>query len=237
MDLLHVSIKKAGYESNESIIHSIDFELQSGELIGIIGSNGAGKSTTIKGMLGLLAHMDGSIKIKNGCTYSYIPERPVFYDELTLWEHLDFIAAVEELEQEKFHSDAERLLKKFSLQEHKHQFPQTFSKGMQQKAMLVLAFITKPSFYIIDEPFMGLDPMATKLLLDSLQEERIRGAGILMSTHVLDTAEKICDRFLMIHHGTLTAIGTLGAFREKCGLHNGSLFECFHYIAGEAADE
>ncbi|MGP7818394.1 ABC transporter ATP-binding protein [Niallia sp. 01092] len=236
MKVLNVNINKAGYEGNKDIIHNINFELQKGELVGLIGSNGAGKSTTIKGMLGLLAHMDGKIDIMDH-TYSYIPERPVFYDELTLWEHLDFIAAVEKLEDAAYRTDAERLLKKFSLQDHIHQFPQTFSKGMQQKAMLVLAFITKPDFYIIDEPFMGLDPMAMKLLLEYIQEEKNRGAGIIMSTHVLDTAEKICNRFLMIHNGAIVANGTLSDFRETCGLEDASLFDCFHHIAGEPVHE
>ncbi|MFT8322890.1 MAG: ABC transporter ATP-binding protein [Bacillus sp. (in: firmicutes)] len=237
MDVLKVELKNAGYEGNKNIIHTIEFTLKKGELIGLIGSNGAGKSTTIKGILGILPNRKGDVKITEGHTYSYIPERPVFYDELTLWEHLDFIAAVERLEEKQYRIDAERLVKKFSLHEHIHQFPQTFSKGMQQKAMLVLAFISKPDIYIIDEPFMGLDPMAMKLLLNYIQEEKTRGAGIIMSTHELDTAEKICDRFLVMHHGTLVAKGTIEDFREECGWNEASLFDCFHHIVGELDNE
>lgn len=233
MELLKVNINRAQYEIGTSIIKDIHFSLNSGELIGLIGPNGAGKSTTIKSILGLMKNMEGTIKFAEDSSYSYIPERPLFYDELTLWEHLDFIAAVEGLDQTKYQQQAEQLLKQYKLAEVAHTLPATYSKGMQQKAMLILALITNPDIYIIDEPFIGLDPMAMKLFLTSIEEERTKGAGILMSTHVLDTAEKVCDRFLLVHKGRLAACGTLDEIREICKLPNGSLFDCFHYIAEE----
>lgn len=123
------------------------------------------------------------------------------------------------------------LLEVYKLSEHAHQLPSTYSKGMQQKAMLILSLITKPSIYIIDEPFIGLDPNVMKLFLASIEKEQERGAGILISTHVLDTAEKVCDRFGMVNNGELAAQGTLEQFREQCQLPNGSLYDCFHTIA------
>jgi len=233
MELLKVKINEAQYEKGTSIIENIDFSLHSGELIGLIGPNGAGKSTTIKSILGVMKNMVGTVEFSHNSSYSYLPERPIFYDELTLWEHLDFIAAVEGLDQQKYSDQAERLLKQYKLAEVAHQLPATYSKGMQQKAMLILALITNPNIYIIDEPFIGLDPMAMKLFLTSIEEERSKGAGILMSTHVLDTAEKVCDRFLLVNKGRLAASGTLQEIREICQLPNGSLFDCFHYIAEE----
>jgi ABC-2 type transport system ATP-binding protein len=233
MELLKVNINQAQYEIGSSIIEDIHFSLSSGELIGLIGPNGAGKSTTIKSILGLMKNMKGTIEFPRDSSYSYLPERPIFYDELTLWEHLDFIAAVEGLDQTRYQQQAELLLEQYKLAEVAHTLPATYSKGMQQKAMLILALITNPEIYIIDEPFIGLDPMAMKLFLTSIEEECSKGAGILMSTHVLDTAEKVCDRFLLVNNGRLAAYGTLEEIRRICKLPYGSLFDCFHYIAEE----
>ncbi|MDZ5472579.1 ABC transporter ATP-binding protein [Bacillus sp. 31A1R] len=237
MKLLDVQINKAGYEKDADTIRNINFTLEKGELIGLIGPNGAGKSTTIKTVLGLMENVTGTITFSDQVRYSYLPERPIFYDELTLWEHLDFVASVEGLEQEKYKKFAIELLRTYKLEEHAHQLPATYSKGMQQKAMLLLALITEPDIYIIDEPFIGLDPRAMKLFLTSIEEERKRGAGIIMSTHVLDTAEKVCDRFLLVNNGELAASGTLEEIRTKCNLREASLFDCFHLIAEELVHE
>ena len=237
MNLLNVDIKQAGYEKDRAIIHNIQFEVGAGELIGLIGPNGAGKSTTIKTILGLLENIKGEVAFQPEAKYSYIPERPIFYDELTLWEHLDFIASVEGLNDKKYQDQAKELLEQYKLAEYAHKFPGKYSKGMQQKAMLILSMISNPDVYIIDEPFIGLDPNAMKLFLESIQRERERGAGILMSTHVLDTAEKVCDRFLIIHKGELQAAGTLDEIRTQCHLPNGSLYDCFHLIAEGQEDE
>ncbi|MCM3362173.1 ABC transporter ATP-binding protein [Niallia sp. MER TA 168] len=237
MSLLRVAIESAGYEKKKDIIKDIHFAIEKGELVGLIGPNGAGKSTTIKSLLGLMDQLDGEISSKDGITYSYLPERPIFYDELTLWEHLDFVAAMEGLEELAYKEKANTLLDKYKLSKHAHENPTKYSKGMQQKAMLVLAMITNPLLYIIDEPFMGLDPNAMKHFLGSIEAERKRGAGILMSTHVLDTAEKICDRFLMIHDGHLVAKGTLEDIRRQCQLPDGSLYDCFHMLAEGTKNE
>lgn len=237
MSLLTVDIKQAGYEKEKAIIKDIQFSLEKGELIGLIGPNGAGKSTTIKTILGLMEFTEGEAVFGHPEKYAYIPERPCFYDELTLREHLDFVAAVEELDQENYQREVKELLQLYKLNEVADQLPSTFSKGMQQKAMIILALITRPSVYVIDEPFIGLDPSAVKLLLGSIEEERKRGVGIMMSTHVLDTAEKVCDRFLLVNNGILAASGTLDEIRQQCNLVEGSLFDCFHQIAEGQANE
>ncbi|WP_462409891.1 ABC transporter ATP-binding protein [Neobacillus sp. Marseille-QA0830] len=231
MTLLNVDIKSAGYEKGTDTIKEIAFSIEKGELVGLIGPNGAGKSTTIKTLLGLLEHVEGEVTYGSKTNYSYIPERPIFYDELTLWEHLDFVAAVEGLQEEVYQTQVNNLLEKYNLVEKADEYPTKYSKGMQQKAMLILAIITNPQLYIIDEPFMGLDPNAMKLFLESIDKERARGAGVLMSTHVLDTAEKICDRFIIIHKGRLVAKGTLEEIRRQCQLPLGSLYDCFHFLA------
>lgn len=220
-----MKIKKAGYKQNMEIIRDIEFSIRRSELVGMIGANGAGKSTTIKSILEQLAFVEGEIHREENSTYSYIPERPVFYDELTLWEHFEFVAAVENLHDSSL-IYAKELLKKFHLLQHIHEFPNTFSKGMQQKGMTVLALFTKPDLLIIDEPFMGLDPASTILLLNMIEEERNKGTGILMCTHILDTAQRICDSFIIIEQGTMKAAGTLETVLEKCNATDGTLYSC-----------
>lgn len=229
MNLLQVDINHAGYSaSNADVINNVALTVKSGELLGLIGSNGAGKSTTIKAIMGLLPVTNGQIEFvgENKC-YAYIPEHPVLYDGLTLWEHLELAAAAYDMEREVFVTRADDLLRLFRLSGVKHQLPATFSKGMQQKIMLILGFLLEPSVYIVDEPFVGLDPRATRDFLALINQARTKGAGVLMSTHVLDTAEKICDSFVLMNAGTVVAQGNMAEIRSKCQLPTGSLFECF----------
>ncbi|GIP28090.1 ABC transporter ATP-binding protein [Paenibacillus sp. J23TS9] len=230
--LLDVFIEEAGYEEGHPRIRDIAFQVHAGELLGLIGPNGAGKSTTIKTLLGLLKHAKARVSLGGSSKrYAYVPEQPVFHDDLTLWEHMDLAAAVYGLDYESFSRDADRLLRQFGMEEVKNDLPGGFSKGMKQKMMLMLGFLSKPDVYIVDEPFIGLDPRATKDFLRLLDEERSRGAAVLMSTHVLDTAEKICDRFVMISFGKTVVEGTLADIRESAGLPGASLFDCFDSLA------
>ncbi|WJH36689.1 ABC transporter ATP-binding protein [Paenibacillus sp. CC-CFT747] len=230
MNVLEVEIEKAGYKDRPDVIQEIKFSVRAGELVGLIGPNGAGKSTTIKALLGLLGEMKGNVVMAGKGTYGYIPEHPILFDELTLWEHLELAAASMEHPLPDFEARAEELLARFRLSEVRHHLPASFSKGMQQKIMLILGFLQKPEVYIVDEPFIGLDPKATKDFMEGLKEERGRGAGVLMSTHVLDTAERICDSFVLLSEGRLVARGDLEAVRQRCGLPGGSLFDCFHSL-------
>lgn len=135
------------------------------------------------------------------------------------------MAAVEELGEVHL-SYAKEILKRFHLFDRIHEFPETFSKGMQQKGMITLALFTKPDLLIIDEPFMGLDPGSTRLFLNMLKEIRTNGAGILMCTHILDTAERICNSFIVIEKGTVKAKGTLSEVLSQCGATDNSLYSC-----------
>ncbi|MDA2381726.1 ABC transporter ATP-binding protein [Bacillus cereus] len=229
--MLKVNIRSAGYEIGEKTIHDIAFSIGKGELVALIGANGAGKSTTIKTMLGLLVNMDGEISFgekKN--PYAYVPEHPTYYDYLTLWEHIELLMAARGSEMGSWGERAEQLLHTFRMDKHKHEYLSKFSKGMKQKSMLILAFLTEPDFYIIDEPFIGLDPVATKEFLSYLYKEKERGAGILLCTHVLDTVEKICERFLLISQGTLVADGHLESIQMLAEMPGSSLLDCFDVI-------
>lgn len=182
-------------------------------------------------MLGLLVNVDGEISFgekKN--PYAYVPEHPTYYDYLTLWEHIELLMAARGNEVGSWERKAEELLHLFRMDKHKHEYLSKFSKGMKQKSMLILAFLTEPDFYIIDEPFIGLDPVATKEFLSYLYKEKERGAGILLCTHVLDTAERICERFLLISQGTLVADGNLDAIQTLAEMPGSSLLDCFDVI-------
>lgn len=228
MDILQVKIKHAGYENNKKAIKNINFTLRKGELIGLIGPNGAGKSTTIKAILGLLPELEGEVCLTGQNTkYAYIPEQPVFYDEFTLWEHLELAASAYGMERKEFLEEGEKLLKIFGLQKEKHHLPGSFSKGMRQKVMLIIGFLSKADIYIVDEPFIGLDPRATRDFLELLNSEKMRGAGILISTHALDMAERICDSIVLMAEGELVTRGNLGKIRELCRMPEASLFDCF----------
>lgn len=229
--VLEVAIDRAGYPGDKEVIQQIHFSIKEGELVGLIGANGSGKSTTIKAILDMLVDLEGQIIFnKDDRRYAYIPEQPSFYEELTLWEHIEFAASVCELEEGIWEQRAEKLLKDFRMIEVIHHMPMSFSKGMQQKLMIILAFLTRPSLYIVDEPFVGLDPKATRQFISTLEEEKQRGAGVLMSTHVLDTAERICDKLLLIEKGRVIASGTLDEIREKANLAGGTLVDCFDHL-------
>lgn len=127
----------------------------------------------------------------------------------------------------------EYLLKLFRLSEKLDWFPVQFSKGMKQKVMIICALIVNPSLLIVDEPFLGLDPLAIADLIALLEEEKSKGTSILMSTHVLDSAEKMCDRFVILHHGQVYAEGTLSELQEQFSMEGASLNEIYLALTKE----
>ncbi|MFD1425594.1 ABC transporter ATP-binding protein [Kroppenstedtia sanguinis] len=234
MKVLEVEIKAAGYEASRPIIQDLAFSVGAGELVGLIGPNGAGKSTTVKAILGLLKECRGEIRFTGETKrYAYVPEQPVTLEGLTLEEHLELAAAAFQLTSEARRKRSEELLNSFALQGVRHEYPERFSKGMRQKMMLLLAFLIEPEVLIIDEPFVGLDPRATQTFLRWMERQRKQGTGVLMSTHVLDTAERICDSFLLLDGGRQVAAGSMEAIREQSGLTEGTLLDCFGRLAGE----
>jgi len=230
-EILQVKIEHAGYANNKEVVRDIRFALRKGQMTGLIGPNGAGKSTVIKAVLGLLPEVAGIVKTcGEDVRYAYIPEQPALYDELTLWEHLELAAAAYGMKKKGFLNESEKLLALFRLQKERHHLPGGFSKGMQQKVMLIIAFLAKADVYIVDEPFMGLDPRAIKDFLNLLDNEKKRGAGVLMSTHALDIAERVCDSFVLMTDGKVAGRGDLEQIRRACRLPGSSLFDCLHKI-------
>jgi ABC-2 type transport system ATP-binding protein len=236
-ELLAVNNVSGGYHKNKPVLHDITFTVEPNEMVGLIGLNGAGKSTTIKHILGLMEPQKGEVRLagqtlaENKMTYrqklAYIPETPLLYEEMTLWEHLELTAMAYGLTEKEFKERADHLLKEFRMTKMKNWFPSHFSKGMRQKVMIMSAFLIRPSMYIADEPFVGLDPIGIKSFLDRMLELRKEGCGILMSTHILATAEKYCDRFLFLHQGQLIMQGTLKELQMQANMPNAALDDIY----------
>lgn len=240
--MLKIENLTGGYV-NIPVLKNISFEVNDGELVGLIGLNGAGKSTTINEIIGLLTPYQGQITL-DGLTLAndqadyrkkigFIPETPSLYEELTLREHLETVAMAYDLEFEAAMARANGLLKLFRLSDKLDWFPINFSKGMKQKVMIICAFMVNPSLFIVDEPFLGLDPLAISDLTDLLAQEKAKGKAILMSTHVLDAAEKMCDRFVILHHGQVRAVGNLAELREAFGQEDASLNDIYIALTKE----
>ncbi len=242
LSLLKVEHLVGGY-TRKPVLKDISFTINPNEIVGLIGLNGAGKSTTIKHIIGLMEPQKGLIQINQKQLktnpdeyrkqFAYIPETPILYDELTLEEHLKLTAMAYGVSEEDFTNRIPRLLKAFRMEKKLKWFPAHFSKGMKQKVMIMCAFLIEPSLYIIDEPFVGLDPLAIQSLLNWMQEMKEDGAGILMSTHILATAERYCDSFIILHEGEIRAKGTIGELQQEFNMPGATLDDIYIQLTKE----
>lgn len=241
--LLEIKDLSGGYGS-KTVLHHIDIAVKQGELVGLIGLNGAGKSTTIKHILGLLPIKSGEILI-NGVSLSadeqmyrkqvaYIPEQPMLYEQLTLREHLRLMAQGYDVDEKTAQERIEHYTERLRMTKQLEWFPSVFSKGMKQKAMILCALITGSELLIVDEPFVGLDPLAIRELLNIFSELKTDGKGILMSTHILETAERHCNRFILLHDGHIAAEGTTEELRKRFDLTDSSLDDIYVAAIEEA---
>ena len=235
-----------GY-SRIPVLKGISFQVKPGELVGLIGLNGAGKSTTINHVIGLLRPFSGEITL-NGINIqqdpvdykkqiAYVPETPILYDELTLREHIELTIKAYSLNTEEAWIRARKLLKTFRLDNKLDWFPANFSKGMKQKVMICCALMTNAKLLIVDEPFYGLDPLAVHDLLELIEERKKAGTAVLMSTHVLDTAQRYCDRFVLLANGKVRARGTLAELRQKADKPDESLDDIYLSLARDDQNE
>ncbi len=186
-EILKVEQLTGGYHPKKPVLHEVDFSLREQEIVGLIGLNGAGKSTTIKHILGLLEPTSGKVTIEGKTfqenknryrrSFAYIPETPILYDELTLWEHLELTALAYDLDKAMFEARTERLLKEFKMERMKKWYPSHFSKGMRQKVMIMSAFLVEPPVYIVDEPIVGLDPIGIQSFLTFISDMKKKGAA------------------------------------------------------------
>ncbi|GGH34191.1 ABC transporter ATP-binding protein [Paenibacillus segetis] len=238
--VLQIEELSGGYSLGRPVLHDISFEVKPGEMVGLIGLNGAGKSTTMKHILGLMAPHHGGILVhgrtrdENPEVYqsslAFVPESPLLYEELTVREHLEFAARAYGVEPEAYLERSERLLKLFHMEEKADSLSMHLSKGMKQKVMIMCAFVARPPLYIIDEPFLGLDPLGIRSLLDFMLEMKESGSSILLSSHILSTIENYCDRFIVLHRGAVIAQGTLTEIAEQAKTPGATLENIFYAL-------
>lgn len=242
---LEVKNLSGGY-GQVPVLQDVSFTVAPGEVVGLIGLNGAGKSTTIKHIIGLLQPRSGSITINdhslatNEAEYrqaiAYVPETPVLYPDLTLREHLTLSMMAYGIDEQTGWIRLEPMLHRFRLDNKLDWFPTHFSKGMKQKVMIAAAFMSDAQLYIIDEPFTGLDPVAVHDLLDLVAAKKAAGASVLMSTHVLATAQDNADRFVLLRSGRVRAAGMLSELQTTMTMPGASLDDLYMAMTEEEDD-
>lgn len=200
-------------------VDSLNLEIAIGEICGFIGHNGAGKTTTLKACMGILSFDRGNIYI-NGMSVkempieckkitAYIPDNPDLYDYLTGIKYLNFVADVYGVSTESRNKLIKDYSDKFEITADLASLIGTYSHGMKQKLAIIAAWIHSPKLIIMDEPFVGLDPKASHLLKEMMREHCANGGSIFFSTHVLDVAEKLCDKVAIIKKGKLVVTGSM----------------------------
>ena len=225
LKLEHVS--KTYGNKNEKAVDDVSFEVYPGEIFGFVGPNGAGKTTTIKMIVSLLAPNSGKITI-NGIDnqkdilaakkqFSYVPDSPELFEKIKGIEYLKFMADVYQVPATERQERIEKYLDIFEIKDAVNDPIGSFSHGMKQKLALVGALIHDPQVFILDEPMVGLDPKASFELKKIMRDHCDRGRSVFFSTHVLDVAEKICDRIAIIKKGRVIEVGTMAEIREKAG--------------------
>lgn len=222
-------------------VENLNLHIQKGEIYGFIGHNGAGKTTTIKACCGILNFDQGEIFVDNKplkkdpllCKkrIAYIPDNPDLYDFMTGIQYLNFVGDVFEIPSEKRNEVIRKLATDFEIYDDLGQGISSYSHGMKQKLAIISAWLHEPKLIIMDEPFVGLDPKASHILKEMMKLHCRKGGAIFFSTHVLDVAEKLCDKVAIIKQGQLLASGTMEEIKG-----NQSLEAVFLEMEGEDSD-
>ncbi len=225
-------------------VKDVSFQVFGGEVFGFLGPNGAGKTTTIKMIVGLLQPSSGSVKVAgydvqsqsllSKASSGYVPDTPNLYAKLTGRELLGFVADLYNLDRKQVVRRIDELLRMFDLTEAADDTLDSYSHGMQQKASLAAALIHDPRVLVLDEPTVGLDPKSARLIKDILRQIADRGAAVMLSTHILEIAERMCDRIGIINKGQLVAVGTMDELRALGKTGEASLEDIFLALTGGA---
>jgi len=225
-------------------VDDLSLDVASGEIYGFIGPNGAGKTTTIRMMGGIIEPTSGNITIsgidlrKDPVTakkiIGFVPDRPFLYEKLTGMEFLQFIADLYNVDTRLLSGRSEELLKQFALWEWANEIIEAYSHGMKQRLIIAAALLHDPKVLVIDEPMVGLDPQAVRMVKDILKELAAQNVTIFVSTHTLSLAEDLCDRIGVIHKGTLLAQGTIAELNTAAKTGEAKLEEVFLTLVREA---
>ena len=216
------------YDGQKPAVDHVSLEVEEGEIFGLIGHNGAGKSTTIKSIVGILSSHNGEIYIdgktlweaKKECQkkMAYIPDNPDLYEYMTGISYINFIADIYEVPTDVRTERIEKIADAFEIKEALGDLISSYSHGMKQKVALISAFVHQPRLLVLDEPFVGLDPKASAVLKQEMRALCAQGSAIFFSTHVLEVAEKLCDKVAMIDHGHIVVSGSVEELTREASL-------------------
>jgi ABC-2 type transport system ATP-binding protein len=218
-------------------VDALELKIRSGEFYALLGPNGAGKTTTLRMIVGLLKPDSGSVRVFGVDALAdpraakqmiaWAPDEPMLYDRLTPMEYLEFVAGLWGVQPKAARASAEALLKWLGLWDDRAKRCEGFSRGMKQKTALAGALIHDPKLLILDEPLTGLDAVAARQVKDVLAERVLQGATVILTTHILEVAERMADRIGIIQSGRLIAEGTLTELRAGAGESDGTLEDVF----------
>ena len=224
------------YVKNKKSVDSLNLEIKNGEIFGFLGPNGAGKTTTIRMITGVLEPDSGYIQIDGHSiqeepmeakkNFGFVPDRPDMFLKLKGIEYLNFLAEVYKVPTDERKKRIEDLTTKFEIYNDLNSNIESYSHGMRQKIVICGALLSNPKNWILDEPMTGLDPKASFDLKEMMREHARNGNTVFFSTHILEVAEKLCDRVGIINKGKLVFVGTLEEMKEKFK-EQGSLEELF----------
>lgn len=240
--MIEIKNVSKSYVKNKKSVDSLNLEIKNGEIFGFLGPNGAGKTTTIRMITGILDPDEGYILVDGHSikeepleakkNFGFVPDNPDMFLKLKGIEYLNFLAEVYKVPAEEKQKRIEELTKKFEIYENLNSYIESYSHGMRQKIVICGALLSNPKNWILDEPMTGLDPKASFDLKEMMREHTKKGNTVFFSTHVLDVAEKLCDRVGIINKGKLVFVGTLQEMKEKFK-EQGSLEELFLEIIEE----
>lgn len=222
--VLEIRNYSKSYGEGKKATDNVSLTVESGDIYGFIGHNGAGKSTTIRAVAGVLDFTEGEIFIDGHSVKeepmeckkvtAYIPDNPDLYENLTGIQYLNFVADVFDIDAEARHEKIMRYADMFGITDSLGDMIGSYSHGMKQKAAIISALIHDPKLLILDEPFVGLDPKASFTLKEIMRDMCRQGSAIFFSTHVLDVAEKLCNKVAIIRQGRIIASGTMEDITE-----------------------
>jgi len=227
----------------QTAVDDVSFEVRPGETMGLLGPNGAGKTTALRCIAGILRPTYGQILInghdivadqaraKQGL--AFVPELPSLYELLTVDEHLRFVAMCFGT-MDVYDEVGLMLLERYALADKRNELVATLSKGMRQKLSIACALIHRANVLLFDEPIIGIDPAGVHEVKQELHRAKDSGCSILVSTHLLDTAEKLCDRVIILAKGVKVAEGTLAELRTFSNMEGAGLEEVFLHLTAEA---
>jgi ABC-2 type transport system ATP-binding protein len=238
LDLRGVTKTYGGFTA----VKELDLSVPRGRIFGFLGPNGAGKTTTIRMISGVLLPSSGQILVggddlagnpeKAKARIGYIPDRPYLYEKLTGAEFLRFVAGLWGKEGEESEARADRLLELFNLSQWKNELVESYSHGMRQKLLISSALIHQPELIVVDEPMVGLDPKAARILKDLLRTYVGNGGTVFLSSHTLEVVEVLCDVLAIIHEGSVIAQGTMDELRKEARAGQAGLEEIFLKVTG-----